>query len=95
MLGDAMLVASELVTNAVRHSGCSETEELLVSIVANATLRITVTDPGISGASAQIAQRDMGFGGLGLRLIEQLVKAWGAERQPDGHVVWAELSLRG
>lgn len=92
-LGDAMLVASELVTNAVRHSGCSEEDHLAVSVVAENSLRITVADPGISGDHAATGEGDVGFGGLGLRIVEQLVTAWGAHTRPEGHVVWAELAV--
>jgi anti-sigma regulatory factor (Ser/Thr protein kinase) len=92
LAGDVMLVSSELVANAVRHSGCSGEDQLVVSVVANDCVKITVTDPGISGKRAEIAQRDLGFGGLGLSVVDQLAEAWGTERHPEGSVVWAELS---
>lgn len=90
-----MLVASELVTNAVLHSGCSNEDELVVSVLPNDCLRITVADPGSSGGRAEIAERDVGLDGLGLRVVQQLVQSWGSDRRPDSHVVWAELSLAG
>jgi anti-sigma regulatory factor (Ser/Thr protein kinase) len=30
-------------------------------------------------------------GGLGLAIVERLASRWGAERSPDGKVVWFEL----
>ena len=50
VLGDAMLVASELVSNAVRHS-CSAEDQILIVDVRQATdrLEISVSDPGESG----------------------------------------------
>jgi signal transduction histidine kinase len=48
-LPDAMLVASELVTNAIRHSLCTEDEFLAVRITRDGRLRISVLDPGASG----------------------------------------------
>jgi anti-sigma regulatory factor (Ser/Thr protein kinase) len=93
VLGDAMLVASELVTNAVRHSLCTEDEYLSVLITRDGRLRISVLDPGRSGRDAEIADRPIELGGLGLKVVEQLATTWGAERHDDGYRVWAELDL--
>ena len=93
VLGDAMLVASELVTNAVRHSHCTEHEFLNVCITRDGRLRITVLDPGGSGRDAQIVDRPVELGGLGLKVVEQLATTWGTERRDDGYRVWAELEL--
>src|SRR5947209_9477210 len=49
-LGDVMLVASELVTNAVQHSGAAQQERLEVELeIATGRLRFSVSDPGPSG----------------------------------------------
>jgi serine/threonine-protein kinase RsbW len=91
-LGDAMLVASELVTNAVRHSGCSADH----SVDVRASLRgdrllIAVHDPGISGQPAQARHGEQSrLGGWGLQIVEELADRWGSER-PDGYRVWAEF----
>lgn len=93
VLGDAMLVASELVTNAVQHSLCTEDELLRVHITRDGRLRISVLDPGASGGSAEIAERPIELGGLGLKVVERLSAAWGTERRDDGYRVWAELEI--
>jgi serine/threonine-protein kinase RsbW len=93
VLGDAMLVASELVTNAVRHSRCTEEEFLRVLITRDGRLRIAVLDPGRSGRKAEIAERPVELGGLGLKVVEALATEWGAERHGEGYTVWAELDL--
>lgn len=92
-LGDAMLVASELVTNAVVHSLCTEDEFLSVRVARDGRLRIAVVDPGASGQSAEVADRPIELGGLGLKVVEQLAAAWGTDRGDDGYRVWAELEL--
>ena len=92
-LGDAMLVTSELVTNAVRHSLCAEDDFLSVRILRDGGLRISVLDPGGSGKAAQIAHRPTELGGLGLKVVEKLATTWGTERRNDGYRVWAELPL--
>ncbi len=95
VLGDAMLVASELVTNAVRHSGGGAGDVLQVEVqVQPERVRLTVSDPGASGNSAEPYRAELPFGGLGLRLVEQLSSSWGADRRPTGrHLVWAEIPL--
>jgi anti-sigma regulatory factor (Ser/Thr protein kinase) len=93
IIGDAMLVASELVTNAVRHSGCRPDDVLDIAVTRqDEHLLISVRDPGASGRTAQLTEADAGFGGLGLRIVELLADRWGHERD-DGYRVWARLPL--
>jgi serine/threonine-protein kinase RsbW len=93
-LGDAMLVASELVTNAVLHSLCTEEDELVVSVArVDDFVRLSVRDPGLSGQTAKISGDPRWFGGLGLRIVEQLAARWGSQRHAEGYEVWAELPL--
>jgi anti-sigma regulatory factor (Ser/Thr protein kinase) len=88
------LIASELVTNAVVYSGCTEEDEIELHVDrTNQHLLLSVLDPGRSGNSAVLAvseQRDSG--GLGLFVVEQLASRWGAERS-DRYRVWAEVSV--
>jgi anti-sigma regulatory factor (Ser/Thr protein kinase) len=93
-LDDGLLVASELVTNAVRHSGCAPDHTLQVSVdLARDSLVISVHDPGLSRRRAEPRTPDEPEpGGWGLRIIEQLATRWGAAR-PDGYLVWAELPV--
>jgi anti-sigma regulatory factor (Ser/Thr protein kinase) len=93
-LDDGLLVASELVTNAVQHSGCSAGDRLSVEITRRpGTMRIAVHDPGRSALTAAPVQNDrFEPGGWGMRLIDRISKRWGSER-PDGNWVWAELQV--
>lgn len=94
VLGDAMLVASELVTNAVVHSMCSDRDLLRVDMYRNeAYLRISVVDPGASGKTARMAEDPGAWGGLGLLVVDELAARWGSEHREDGYEVWAELEL--
>jgi anti-sigma regulatory factor (Ser/Thr protein kinase) len=94
VMGDVALIASELVTNAVLYSGCTEEDEIELQLErTNQHLRLSVIDPGRSGNAARLAvgeQRD--FGGMGLFVVDQLATRWGADRS-DRYRVWAELSL--
>jgi len=90
--GDAMLVATELVSNAVRHSHAAMDDELDVRIHREVdSLRISVRDPGTSGQTARLAERADPWGGLGLLVVDQLCSSWGSQRHSDGYEVWAEL----
>jgi two-component sensor histidine kinase len=96
VLGDTMLVATELVTNAVRHSLCQGDEQLDVRLQRQRNrLRISVRDPGNSGRRAEVAEHPGPAGGLGLMIVSQLACAWGSERLRQGYEVWAEVSLAG
>src|ERR1700761_6663306 len=92
-LADAKVVASELVTNAVVHSQCTEEELLSVRVSGNGWLRISVVDPGRSSRAAEISDRQLGLGGLGLQLVRELASRWGSERRPQGYEVWADLEV--
>jgi anti-sigma regulatory factor (Ser/Thr protein kinase) len=91
---DAILVASELVSNAVMHTGCEPGEEieLVVEMRSNA-VRLEITDRGCSENTPTVRGPEYrGPGGLGLRIVETLAHRWGVERR-IGTLVWAEFSL--
>jgi anti-sigma regulatory factor (Ser/Thr protein kinase) len=95
ILGDVMLVASELVNNAVVHSGGTPQHDLEVRASRReGLLTVSVRDPGISGGSAEPKpqQDDLAPGGWGLQIVEALCARWGEERE-NGYRVWAEIDL--
>jgi anti-sigma regulatory factor (Ser/Thr protein kinase) len=86
----AVLVANELVTNAVVHA---RTEIRVRLELRGGRLHIAVRD-GSPGLLRVVAPDWQAEGGRGLRLVEQLARAWGVNRHPDGgKVVWCVLSL--
>jgi anti-sigma regulatory factor (Ser/Thr protein kinase) len=95
-LDDGLLVASELVTNAVQHSGCVVAHKLSVAVGRRGDrLLISVHDPGLSGERAEPVRSERSEAdGWGLALIERLSLRWGSERR-DGYRVWAELPAHG
>jgi anti-sigma regulatory factor (Ser/Thr protein kinase) len=92
-LDDGLLVASELVGNAVQHSGGVDSHQLKVDVgLRNGNLLIAVHDPGLSGQIAAPSRMPASKPrGWGLRIIQQLAVRWGTER-PDGYWVWAEIA---
>ncbi|MEV6056723.1 ATP-binding protein [Streptomyces sp. NPDC052107] len=90
LIDEAMLIVSELLTNALLHSG---TQEIRLRLVLQGdSLRITVDD----GMPATIKPRsadDDAEAGRGLTLVAALVKenggTWGSNDQ--GTAVWCDL----
>ena len=87
--GDAELVVTELVTNAVRHARSPHRVELSTG---NAGLRIVVVDndPTLPFATAIPADHPSG---RGLAIIAAVSDRWGYQRTDIGKAVWAELRL--
>ncbi len=89
----AVLVVSELVTNAVIHTGSGEVV-CEVSLGAG-SLRVEVLDDG--GGWRGPRRQDAGPRrecGRGLALVEQLADAWGVlPRATGGRAVWAALHV--
>jgi anti-sigma regulatory factor (Ser/Thr protein kinase) len=90
----ACLVASELVSNSVRHAwfGAGDRVELVV-VMTDDTVRIEVVDPGpgFLRREPELPVPDASRG-RGLYLIQQLASRWGVVRDQATRV-WAELPL--
>lgn len=93
----ALLVISELVTNAVVHTGGHLVAcELLFQ---ERELRITVQDQGSAPTGPRVCRAAEPGGveeerGRGLLLVEAVSSAWGTHNceRGTGRIVWAELS---
>lgn len=89
-MDEALLVASELVTNAVVHA---ESDAVLSITATEEILRIEVADSGRDAPDPHVAGNDDEHG-RGLLLIAVLSAAWGTEpRLGGGKIVWADLPL--
>jgi anti-anti-sigma factor len=91
LVARAVLLASELVANAVIHA---RTELRLRVELRGDLLHLAVRD-GNPWMLRLVAIPDPeAEGGRGLWLVEQLARAWGVNRHPDGgKVVWCTLRL--
>ncbi len=87
---DALLLVSELVTNAVQHGDCAATE-VRVQLSAHA-LSIGVSDG--STRTPAVAAYSIGPGGMGLRIVDDVADRWWCDPSEAGKTVWAELGLR-
>lgn len=86
----AVLLCSELVTNAVLHSNSRRDGGTVTVVVADltATVRVQVIDEG-SASSIPIVKSDVYVAeGHGLFLVESLAEQWGYESDEAGTTVW-------
>jgi anti-sigma regulatory factor (Ser/Thr protein kinase) len=88
---NAELCVSELVTNAVIHSGTTSS----VTVQADREyVLVIVQDRGGRGAVRRPEELDPeSVSGRGLTLVGALASAWSAEHSTDGTTVWFELAL--
>jgi anti-sigma regulatory factor (Ser/Thr protein kinase) len=91
---DATLVVSELMSNAVMHSGATRGDLITLSVFVDAVrVRIHVHDPARTGLIPRIREHQGGQGGgLGLQLVNQIARRWGTE-PAAGRIVWADLAF--
>ncbi|BEL06007.1 hypothetical protein Q0Z83_041980 [Actinoplanes sichuanensis] len=90
---DALLIVSELSTNAVQHAA---TDFVVTLTRDDASLRVAVRDgaspfprpgdPQLTGPQALLGER-----GQGPRLVHTLATAWGVMSAHGGKVVWANV----
>ena len=91
VLEDVRLLLSEIVTNAVRHSGSpSGTKIGLAVTVVREAVHVEVTDEGRGFEPAPRAAPWNQVGGWGLHLVDNLASRWGVERG-DPVRVWFEV----
>ncbi|QNN54016.1 ATP-binding SpoIIE family protein phosphatase [Nocardioides mesophilus] len=87
----AQLCVSELVTNAVIHSGTTSSVTVQVD---DEYVMVLVQDRGGRGAVRQPEElQPESISGRGLSLVDALTSAWSAEHSTDGTTVWFELAL--
>ena len=84
-----LLIASELVTNAVRH-GPGEPIDLRITVNGDGSVRGEVDDRGDGEVEIRDLTREGAGGGFGLRIVESLTDRWGVD--DDTTNVWFELS---
>ncbi len=86
-----VLLVSEVVSNAVRHS--SGPADATIRLLATATpqsVRVAVTDPG-EGFTPRPRDPERIGEGYGLYLLEKAATSWGVE-STGGTTVWFELA---
>lgn len=88
LVDDAGLIATELVSNAIRHVGG---DVLVAVVVSERYLHVSVRDE--SPEPPRRTMPDPNGGGRGLMLVDAIATAWGSTTTEGGKVVWATLTL--
>jgi anti-sigma regulatory factor (Ser/Thr protein kinase) len=86
--GDVLLVASELVANAIIHA------RTVFSVAVDRTrtgVRVEVEDHDVHLPVRRERDVDAEFG-RGLVIVDELSRAWGVDRLSGGKRVWCELA---
>jgi anti-sigma regulatory factor (Ser/Thr protein kinase) len=95
VLDDAILLASELTMNGVRHVSAAEGDWLEVSVdQGDEVLTVAVRSPGKDFTSSRDLSRRGEVGGWGLHFVGELSSRWGISPDPDGTAVWFEMDWR-
>jgi anti-sigma regulatory factor (Ser/Thr protein kinase) len=95
VIDDAVLIATELLGNSLRHADALPSGELRVSWdVDGDGVVVRVTDGGGGQLPHVRNTRADATTGRGLRIVDALAAEWGVESQPDGATtVWAWLAV--
>ncbi|WP_427152135.1 ATP-binding protein [Streptomyces sp. TRM70308] len=90
VVDDGVLLVSELVGNAVRHTGA--THFGLRMFRRGSWVRIEVRDPS-RGLPCLMPTRGLDTTGRGLRHVDELADRWGVDLLPRGKTTWFEFRL--
>ncbi|WP_345621673.1 ATP-binding protein [Streptomyces ziwulingensis] len=87
-----VLLVSELVTNAVVHTGRPAVLQLSLprAVAEGATVRLEVADASERAPVPRYVDGDA-TGGRGLALVDGLADRWGWSREDGGKRIWCEL----
>lgn len=88
------LAITEVVANAVRHSGSAEAIRLMLTVKPE-FLCVRVTDGGTGLVPRPGAMSTEAGAGYGLFLVEQLTRRWGMTREDGKTRVWFEIDFAG
>lgn len=101
-IDDVLTLASEITSNAVRHTASGEGGYFEVTVAvcaARSRVRIEVADQGGSSAPIPAAADDaddprLPAGGRGLLIVDVLADQWGHDGDGQGRVVWFEIAAK-
>lgn len=92
-IGDAALVVSELLSNAIRHARPLPGASLQVAwVIEDGSVRVAVSDGGSPTRPHQGHASVSALGGRGLDIVKYLSHAWGVRTDEAGLTVWAVLA---
>jgi two-component sensor histidine kinase len=88
----AMLVLSELVSNAIKHAAPLPGGEVRVRwAIAADVLHIEITDGGSPTRPNAVIAAVSAVGGRGLDIVRTVCRQWGVTEEMDSVTVWADV----
>ena len=92
VIDEAEIVASELVSNAIRHARPLADGLLRVHWkVKSGVVEVEVTDGGAETTPRPAPRTVWASSGRGLRIVRSLAHEWGVTEDRNGSTVWASL----
>jgi anti-sigma regulatory factor (Ser/Thr protein kinase) len=92
-VGDAVLVVSELLSNAIRHARPLPGSSVQVAwALDDDAVEVAVSDGGAPTRPAPAQPTLSSLGGRGLGVVENLARSWGVRSDDGGLTVWAVLA---
>lgn len=88
---DAVLLLSELVTNALRHGEGDIVCRVSMTDRDGSAWCVAVGD-GTASVPQPLPEDEGRIGGFGLLLVERIADRWGVAAYPGGKIVWATVS---
>ena len=95
VLDDAVLLTSELVTNAITHTVSGKGGKFVVTVYRGDTrLRVEVRDDGSDEIPVVCPRDEARDSGYGLGLVELMAHRWGHRGGQRGRIVWFMLEWK-
>jgi anti-sigma regulatory factor (Ser/Thr protein kinase) len=92
MRDDAVLVLSELVSNAIKHAAPLASGQISVCwSIRQDRLHLEITDGGGQTRPKAAVAAVSSLGGRGLDIVRTICSAWGVTEDGDAVTVWADL----
>ncbi|HVX42582.1 MAG TPA: ATP-binding protein [Mycobacteriales bacterium] len=95
VVGDAMLIVTELISNSVRHAQPLRAGTVIAGWATyDGTVELWATDGGSPGSVPEPQHVDAtATGGRGLAIVNALSRDWGVDRQTHTTTVWARITV--
>ncbi|WP_248961079.1 ATP-binding protein [Sphaerisporangium perillae] len=95
-IDDVVLATSELVTNAITHSGCGRDDFIGITLAElDGVLFIEVNDPGSLVSEPEVRKDPDAENGRGLLIVRELSQEWGTRDHGPGlgRSVWCAIQI--
>ncbi len=89
---ETVLLVSELVGNAVRHTGARTFGLRMRILPARGCIRVELRDPS-RGLPCLMPVQELDVSGRGLFLVDKLSDRWGVDLEPHGKATWFEMRI--